>query len=139
MLLKTKARVLSRFLAAVTATSLLAACASSKPGGDPSTGRGTAAMPASCTKAGPVVFAISGRRDSPAPGLTPRMHTAAQEAVSQGSAIGVVNVDGAPKLIGTWSADTRNMNSGAAQPNWPPGKSAVWRVRDQQGVCRALL
>jgi outer membrane protein OmpA-like peptidoglycan-associated protein len=72
-------------------------------------------MPASCTKAGPVVYAISGRQDSPAPGLTTRMHIAAQEAARQGSTIGVVSVDGAPKLIGTWSADTRNMNSSAAQ------------------------
>jgi OOP family OmpA-OmpF porin len=115
MLLKTKARVLSRFLAAVTAASLLAACASSKSSGDPPTGAGTAAMPASCTKAGPVVFAVSGRRDSPAPGLTTRMQIAAQEAARQGSAVGVVNVDGAPTLIVAWFADTRNMNGGAAQ------------------------
>jgi outer membrane protein OmpA-like peptidoglycan-associated protein len=72
-------------------------------------------MPAICTKTGPVVFAVSGRQHSPAPGLTTRMLTAVQAAATQRSAVGLVNVDGAPKLIAAGFADTRKMNSGAAQ------------------------
>lgn len=116
MLLTSKTRVLRPALAAMAAVTLLAACASSHSG--PSTARnvpGPAAMPPVCTTAGPVVFAVSGRQDSPAPGVTARMQAALQAAVAQNSAIGVVNVDGTPKLVAAGSAGTQDMNSGAAQ------------------------
>ena len=105
MLLTSKTRVLRPALAAMASVTLLAACASSHsststPGNVP----GPAAMPPVCTKAGPVVFAVSGRRDSPAPAVTSRMQAALQTAVTQNSAIGLVNVDGTPKLIAAGSA-----------------------------------
>jgi len=116
MLLTSKTRVLRPALAAMASVTLLAACASSHsststPGNVP----GPAAMPPVCTKAGPVVFAVSGRRDSPAPAVTSRMQAALQTAVTQNSAIGLVNVDGTPKLIAAGSAGTQDMNPGAAQ------------------------
>jgi OmpA-OmpF porin, OOP family len=58
-----------------------------------------AAMPHECAKTGPVVFAVSGRADSPAPTLTTSMQTAATMAVDDGSPIGIVDVDGDPALI----------------------------------------
>lgn len=117
MLLTSKARALPPFLAAMAATTLLAACSSSVSGSGTSTGTGAGksiAMPAICTKAGPVVFAVSGREDSPAPGLTTRMQTALETAAQQSSAVGLVDVDGAPKLIVAGSADTSKMNRPAA-------------------------
>jgi len=59
----------------------------------------SASMPQACTKNGPVVFAVSGRRNSPAPALTGSMQSAAATAVSEGSAVGVVDVDGRPRLV----------------------------------------
>lgn len=56
-------------------------------------------MPPVCTKDGPVVFALSGRQNSPAPGLTGTMQAAAARAVDSGSAIGLVTVDGKPRLV----------------------------------------
>ena len=56
-------------------------------------------MPAVCTKNGPVVFAMSGRQDSPAPALTGTMQAAANRAIDSGSAIGLVTIDGKPQLI----------------------------------------
>jgi OmpA-OmpF porin, OOP family len=116
MLLKNKVRVLSPFLASMATVSLLAACASSNSGSGPGAqGNSPGAMPAACTKGGPVVFAVSGRRDSPAPGLTTMMQTALQQAATQNSAVGVVNVDGTPALSAAGSAGTQGMNSSAAQ------------------------
>jgi OmpA-OmpF porin, OOP family len=57
------------------------------------------AMPAVCTASGPVVFAVSGREDSPLPALSGMMQTAAARAVRTGSAIGIVDVDGRPALL----------------------------------------
>ena len=115
MLLTSKARALPPFLAAMAATTLLAACSSSTLGSGTSTVVGKSiAMPAICTKAGPVVFAVSGRQDSPTPGLTTRMQTALETAARQSSAVGLVEVDGAPKLIAAGSADTSKMNGPAA-------------------------
>lgn len=117
MHLKNKVRLFSAFLAAITAMGL-AACSSpdsgagpSGPGGDPV----QIAMPAICTAAGPVVFAVSGRQDSPAPGLTTMMQSALQQAATENSAVGVVNVDGTPRLIAASSAGTQGMNTGAEQ------------------------
>jgi len=118
MLLKSKTRVLPPVLAATAAVTLLAACASSHSGSGPSTPVGDpvpSAMSPACTKAGPIVFAVSGRQDSPAPGLTSMMQTALQQAAAQGSTVGVVNVDGAPVLIASGFADTQGMNPAAAQ------------------------
>jgi OmpA-OmpF porin, OOP family len=56
-------------------------------------------MPAVCPTSGPVVFAVSGRQDSPAPVLTGSMRAAVISAINSGSAIGLVNVDGTPQLI----------------------------------------
>lgn len=116
MLLKSKVHVLAAFLSTMAAASLLAACASSNSASVTSAqGSVPGAMPAICTKAGPVVFAVSGRQDSPAPTLTTMMQTALQEAAEQSSAVGIVNVDGTPKLIAAGFAATQNMNAAAAQ------------------------
>ena len=65
----------------------------------------SAPMPRICTKDGPVVFAVSGRQNRPAPVMTSSMLAAAGIAVREGSAIGVVNLDGRPYLAkaGTFS------------------------------------
>ena len=55
-------------------------------------------MPQICTKSGPVVFIVSGRENSPAPTLTGTMSTAAWTAIEQGSPIGLVDLDGEPRL-----------------------------------------
>jgi OmpA-OmpF porin, OOP family len=118
MLLNSKVRALPPLLATMAAVSLLAACGGSNSDTSPSTpgsAPGSIAMPAICTKAGPVVFAVSGRQDSPAPGLTTSMESALQQAAAQNSAVGVVNVDGTPTLIAAASANTQGMNSEAAQ------------------------
>lgn len=56
------------------------------------------AMPQICTKSGPVVFIVSGRENSAAPALTGTMSTAAWTAIKQGSPIGLVDLDGEPRL-----------------------------------------
>ncbi len=56
-------------------------------------------MPAICAKSGPVVFAVSGRQDRPVPVLTGMMQAAAVSPVNAGAAIGLVNVDGTPRLV----------------------------------------
>lgn len=76
----------------------ITACGGS-PGPGPSDPPSPAAMPRVCTKSGPVVFAVSGRQDSPAPALTGTMQAAAVTAVNSGSAIGLIDVDGNPQLI----------------------------------------
>lgn len=79
--------------AAVLATALTSAC-----------GRGAAdpvpppAMAQKCTSTGPVVFAVSGRQDSPAPVLTGAMSAALWAAIRDGSPIGLVDLDGKPHL-----------------------------------------
>ena len=55
-------------------------------------------MPQICTKNGPVVFVVSGRQNSPAPVLTGSMQSAASTAVREGSAIGLVDLDGRPHM-----------------------------------------
>jgi OOP family OmpA-OmpF porin len=89
-----------RMLAAATiavSAALAAGCASHGPAPDPPPP--AASMPQVCTKAGPVVFAVSGRQDSPAPVQTGAMQSAAATAVGEGSAIGLVSIDGRPRLI----------------------------------------
>jgi len=56
-------------------------------------------MPQACTKDGPVVFAVAGRQNSPAPLLTGSMRFAAATAAREGSPVGIVDVDGRPRLI----------------------------------------
>ncbi|MGH3219398.1 MAG: OmpA family protein [Streptosporangiaceae bacterium] len=56
-------------------------------------------MPQVCTKNGPVVFVVGGRENSPAPVLTGSMQSAAATAVREGSAIGLVDLDGHPRMI----------------------------------------
>jgi OmpA-OmpF porin, OOP family len=92
-----------RMIAAV-AIAVSAACATGCAGqGTPGPGSSdpppSPAMSQVCTKDGPVVFAVAGRQNSPAPVLTGSMHAAAATAVSEGSAIGLVDLDGRPRLI----------------------------------------
>jgi hypothetical protein len=58
-----------------------------------------ATMPQGCTNGGPLVLAVSGRQDSPAPALTGSMHAAVVEAAHHGSPVGLVDVDGRPQLV----------------------------------------
>ncbi len=80
-------------LTAITA----AGCAASAT---PAPAAPAGSMPKGCTKAGPVVFAVSGRGDSPVPGVTARMASAIVQATIEGSPIGVVSIDGVPALTG---------------------------------------
>ena len=74
-----------------------------------------ASMPQICTKAGPVVFAVSGRQNSPAPVLTGSMQSAAVTAIQQGSPIGMVNLDGQPRLIMAGAFSDAGANAVALQ------------------------
>ncbi len=56
-------------------------------------------MPQVCTRDGPVVFAVGGRQGRPAPVVTGSMYAAAVTAVREGSAIGLVDLDGHPRLV----------------------------------------
>ena len=89
--------------AAIAVSAILAAgCASQGPAPDPGSpgpAPPSPSMPQVCTKNGPVVFAVAGRQDSPAPVLTGAMQSAAATAVREGSAIGLVDLDGRPRLI----------------------------------------
>ena len=59
---------------------------------------GSTQIPETCAGGGPVVFAVSGREGSPAPGVTGLMQTAVLKAAYDGAPIEIVNVDGRPKL-----------------------------------------
>jgi OmpA-OmpF porin, OOP family len=89
--------------AAIAVSAILAAgCASQGPAADPGSpgpAPPSPAMPQVCTKNGPVVFAVAGRLNSPAPVLTGAMQSAAATAVREGSAIGLVDLDGRPRLV----------------------------------------
>lgn len=94
-------RVIAAAIIALSAA-LAAGCAG--PGlapapSPPDPGPPSAAMPQACTKSGPVVFVVAGRQDSPAPVLTGSMQSAAATAVREGSAIGLVDLDGRSRLI----------------------------------------
>jgi len=67
-------------------------------GSQRSTEPGSPTMPTGCTKTGPVVFVVSGRQNSPAPGLTATMIVAILRGAKDGSPIGIVNLDGRPKF-----------------------------------------
>ena len=77
----------------------IAACAGPNSTGHSASPPPPPVMPRICTQGGPVVFAVSGRQDRPAPALTGAMQAAATSAVDSGSAIGLVNVDGTPQLV----------------------------------------
>ena len=96
-------------IAAVVGT-ILTACSSGSNSAPPPP---PAAMPAACTKAGPVVFVVSGRQNSPAPAMTGDMFTAAQTAIRQGSPIGLVNLDGKPRLTSAGQFSDPGVNSAA--------------------------
>jgi OmpA-OmpF porin, OOP family len=109
-----------RMIAAVTiavSATLAAGCAShglapdpGSPGPAPS-----GSMPQACTTNGPVVFAVAGRQNSPAPVLTGAMQSAAFTAVREGSAIGLVDLDGRPRLILAGAFSDPGVNSLALQ------------------------
>lgn len=99
-----KSPVMRRITAAVTIAvlaALAAGCAGQDPEPGPPVGPAphSASMPQVCTKNGPVVFVVAGRQNSPAPVLTGSMLSAASTAVREGSAIGLVDLDGRPHLI----------------------------------------
>jgi outer membrane protein OmpA-like peptidoglycan-associated protein len=60
-----------------------------------------------------VVFVVSGRQNSPAPAMTGDMFTAAQTAIKQGSPIGLVNLDGKPRLTSAGRFSDPGVNSAA--------------------------
>jgi OmpA-OmpF porin, OOP family len=105
-------RMIAAAAIAVLAT-LAAGCSSQGPAPDPAPS--SASMPQVCTKAGPVVFAVSGRQNSPAPVMTGAMQSAASTAVREGSAIGLVSIDGRPRLIMAGAFSDPGVNSLALQ------------------------
>lgn len=105
--------LMSHALWAAAATVVLAACASNASQ-QPGPGSSQAAMPSQCTRGGAVVFVVSGRQNSPTPGLTATMRDAIITATNQESPIGVVNLDGRPKLtLGVRFTDPTAGNSSA--------------------------
>jgi OOP family OmpA-OmpF porin len=85
------------------------------PGPAPDPGPSSPSMPQVCTKGGPVVYAVAGREDSPAPVVTGSMESSASAAVREGSAIGVVDVDGHPRLVMAGAFSDPHANSLALQ------------------------
>src|ERR1017187_5616887 len=71
----------------------------------------SAEMPQECTKDGPVVFVVSGRQASPAPALVGSAWTAAVNAVHDGSAVGLVDLDGRPRLVAADVFSTINQST----------------------------
>jgi outer membrane protein OmpA-like peptidoglycan-associated protein len=92
---------------------LLTACGSGQ--GSPPPRSLPPAMPQKCTKDGPVVFVVSGRQDSPAPAFTGVMSNAAQTAINQGSPIGLVDLDGKPRLTVAGRFSDPGVNAAARQ------------------------
>jgi OmpA-OmpF porin, OOP family len=108
-------RIIAAATIAVSAT-LAAGCASHGPAPAPgSPAPPSASMPQACTKSGPIVFAVAGRQNSPAPVLTGAMQSAASTAVLEGSAIGLVDLDGRPRLIMAGAFRDPGANSEALQ------------------------
>ena len=105
--------------AAIAVSAILAAgCASQGSTADPGSpgpAPPSPAMPQVCTKTGPVVFAVAGWEDSPAPVLTGAMQSAAATAVREGSAIGLVDLDGRPRLVMGGAFRDPGVNSVALQ------------------------
>ena len=98
---------------AAVLTAVLTAC-SSGPSSAPLS-PSPPAMPVKCTKAGPLVFVVSGRQNSPAPAMTGTMTTAAQTAIKQGSPLGLVNLDGKPRLTSAGRFSEPGVNPAALQ------------------------
>ena len=63
-----------------------------------SAGNPQVTMPQTRAQASPVVFAVSGRQDSPRPAMTSSMQSAAATAAAEGAPIGLVDLDGRPRL-----------------------------------------
>jgi hypothetical protein len=59
----------------------------------------SSAIPSWCTPDGPLVLAVSGRQDSPAPALTSCMRAAVTKASKDASSIGLISVDGRPYMV----------------------------------------
>lgn len=97
------------------ALSAILATACSGPARPPDPRPPQPSMPQSCTKDGPVVYAVGGRQDSPVPELTGSMRSAAATAVREGSAIGLVDVDGRPSLVKAGAFSDPGVNSVALQ------------------------
>ncbi|MGV9676688.1 hypothetical protein ACWDSJ_15535 [Nocardia sp. NPDC003482] len=59
-----------------------------------------AAMPPGCGRSGPVVLAVGGHANTPAPALSTSMATAVDDAAAMDDAapIGVVSIEGTPRL-----------------------------------------
>jgi OmpA-OmpF porin, OOP family len=108
---KSKTRAAESALGVAVALSLLTGC--SGGGGSSSAQVAVQTLPRFCMASGPVVLAVSGREDSPAPALTPCMEAAVTTAAGDGSAVSVVDVDGTPKMTNTGALDTSDLNGGA--------------------------
>lgn len=115
------ARGLRRVVAtgAIALSAIFAAgCAGGQPKPDPSPSDpppSSVPMPQACTKDGPVVFAVAGRQNSPAPVLTGSMSSAAATATREGSPVGIVDVDGRPRLIMAGAFSDPGVNPAARQ------------------------
>ena len=110
--------VIRRMMAVAAAISALAGCAHD-PGPPPRPAQRPASMPRVCTKNGPVVFVVGGRQNSPAPVLTGIMQGAASRAVREGSAIGLVDLDGNPRLTLAGAFSDPGANAVAVQVAQP--------------------
>lgn len=120
---KSKARAVASACITAVGLTLLAGCSGGGTA-DPGTGRGTGTastsssisaptLPKFCTPGGPLVLAVSGRQDSPAPGLSPCMTAAVTAAADDDADVSIVDVDGTPKVTRSGTAGTAGMNSGA--------------------------
>jgi OmpA-OmpF porin, OOP family len=76
-----------------------------RPGGDP-----PVVMPTGCGAAGAVVLGLAAHANTPGPAITARMQTGLQQAVAGHAAIGLVEIDGVPRLVaaGTFRSTAGN-------------------------------
>lgn len=118
MRLKTTPARMAAAAAAVALLGLLTACGSGSPArtasANASSASADAESPSFCSVKGPVVLAVSGRADSPAPKLTPCMTAAVASAAYSNTVVGIVEIDGRPKDLGFGTAGTAGMNQTAA-------------------------
>lgn len=107
--------VIGAVMAVLLGASLAACSSGSSSSSQPSPDSTIESMPQHCSETGPVVFVVSGRQDSPAPALTGEMSSAAWTAILNGSSIGLVDLDGKPRLIKAGAFSDPGANPAALQ------------------------
>ncbi len=109
--------VASRIRSAAAGVALalsLAACGST-PSSSQEAVTGAAVMPTGCGDGGPTVLAVAGHANSPAPTMTTTMGQAVANAATAGTPVGVVSIEGVPRLVAAGAFGSEAGNSAARE------------------------